>query len=88
MGGAQPPNSRVSVAFRELGGAREFCGATLDSCDSRALALILSSRVRAAIGVLIAAGAAYGLAHLFAGHDAKVFLPLWFVAVLAVLALW
>jgi K+-sensing histidine kinase KdpD len=39
------------------------------------------------MGVLLAAGAAYGLARLFAGHDAKVFLPLWFVAVLVVLAI-
>jgi K+-sensing histidine kinase KdpD len=37
--------------------------------------------------VLIASAAAYGLARLFAGDDLKVFLPLWFVAVLVVLAL-
>jgi K+-sensing histidine kinase KdpD len=48
--------------------------------------LIASSRLRAAIGVLIAAGAAFGLAQLFAGHHVKVFLPLWFVAVLVALA--
>lgn len=60
---------------------------TLDSCDAGALAWIVSSRIRAAIGVLVATAAAYGLARLFAGHDVKVFLPLWFVAVLLVLAL-
>ncbi len=37
--------------------------------------------------MLIAAGAAYGLARLFAGQDVRVFLPLWFVAVLVVLGL-
>lgn len=37
--------------------------------------------------MLIAAGAAYSLAWLFAGHDIKVVLPLWFVAVLVVLGL-
>jgi len=38
------------------------------------------------MGVLVAAAAAYGLARLFAGYDAKVFLPLWFVTVLVALA--
>lgn len=60
---------------------------TLDSCDARALACIVSSWIRAVIAVLVATAAAYGLARLFAGHDVKVFLPLWFVAVLVVLAL-
>jgi len=50
------------------------------------LAWEISSRFRAVGGVLIASGAAYGLARLFAGHHLKVFLPLWFVAVLVALA--
>jgi K+-sensing histidine kinase KdpD len=36
--------------------------------------------------VLLVTGAAYLLARVFAGHDVKVFLPLWFVAVLVALA--
>lgn len=44
------------------------------------------TRLRAVFGVLISAGCAYGLALLFAGHDVRVFLPLWFVAVLVTLA--
>jgi K+-sensing histidine kinase KdpD len=44
-------------------------------------------KLRAIIGVLLAGGAAYGLGQLFEAHHAKVFLPLWFVAVLVALAL-
>lgn len=67
--------------------AFEFCGVTWDSCDDRWLAWTTQSRLRAAFGVLIAAAAAYGLARLFAGHHGKVFLPLWFLGVLVVLAI-
>lgn len=48
---------------------------------------IVTTRFRAATGVLLVATAAYGLARLFSGHDLKVFLPLWFIAVLVVLGL-
>jgi len=75
------------LLFVNSAAACEFCGVTLDSCDSRPLPWIASYRFRAATGVLIAGAAAYGLARLFAGYDVKVFLPLWFVAVLLVLAL-
>jgi K+-sensing histidine kinase KdpD len=46
----------------------------------------IPEKLRAPLGVFFVAGAAYGLAKLFAGHDAKVFLPLCFVAVLVALA--
>ena len=46
----------------------------------------IPERLRAPVGVLLAAAAACGLARLFAGHEEKVFLPLWFVAVLVALA--
>ena len=48
--------------------------------------LKIPEKLRAPVGVLLAAGAAYGLAQLFAGHDLKAFLPLWFLAVLVALA--
>ncbi len=45
------------------------------------------TRLRAAFGVLLSAACAYVLALLFAGRDVRVFLPLWFVAVLVMLAM-
>jgi K+-sensing histidine kinase KdpD len=46
----------------------------------------MSQKLRATVAVLLVAGAAYLLAKVFVGHDVKVFLPLWFVAVLVALA--
>ncbi len=46
----------------------------------------VSQKLRATVAVLLVAGAAYLLAKVFVGHDVKVFLPLWFVAVLVALA--
>jgi len=48
---------------------------------------IVSTRFRAATGVLLAAAAAYGVARLFSGYDIKVVIPLLFIAVLFVLGL-
>jgi K+-sensing histidine kinase KdpD len=46
----------------------------------------MPEKLRATLGVFLVTGAAYLLAKVFAGHDVKVFLPLWFVVVLVVLA--
>jgi K+-sensing histidine kinase KdpD len=46
----------------------------------------IPTKLRATVGVLIAAAAAYGLGQVFADNHVKVFLPLWFVAVLVALA--
>ncbi|MFZ0706595.1 MAG: DUF4118 domain-containing protein [Candidatus Korobacteraceae bacterium] len=46
----------------------------------------IPEKLRASVGLLLVTAAACGLAQLFAGHEEKVFLPLWFVAVLVALA--
>lgn len=44
-------------------------------------------RLRTLVGVLLSVAAACGAAALFAGKDVRVFLPLWFIAVLFILAM-
>ena len=46
----------------------------------------IPEKLRAPVGVLLVAAAACASAQLFAGHEQKVLLPLWFVAVLVALA--
>lgn len=50
----------------------------------------IPKKLRAVVGVVLASGAAYLLATWFAehaGHEAKVLVPLWFIAVLVALAI-